>query len=162
MENISKHISYHEATHSENAVRHSINNNPNIYQLAAMKVVAIACFEQARAHFGATLFVTSFFRCEALNSLIGGAAKSQHTKGQAIDFTTGNPKENYKLYCWMRDNLHYDQLIAENVNEEHTECQWIHVSYIIGANREACLLKIRSRPGYFPDTVGEHPKKESL
>jgi len=45
MENISKHITYDEATLSPTSIRLKIDNTPSPEQLIKMKEVAEACFE---------------------------------------------------------------------------------------------------------------------
>lgn len=48
-----------------------------------------------REHFGKPVVITSGFRCEAYNRKVGGAAKSQHLTGKAVDFNVQgvSPKE---------------------------------------------------------------------
>jgi len=77
-DNISKHITYKEATHSNTATRRGIKNVPNAKQLAAMKLVAEKVFEPTREHFGEPIRINSFFRCYDLNRAIGGSTTSQH------------------------------------------------------------------------------------
>jgi hypothetical protein len=64
-----------------------------------------------------------------LNTAIGGASKSQHVKGEAIDLTAGSIEENKKLYDWMVKNIEFDQLINEY------NYKWIHVSFKMSGNR---------------------------
>ncbi len=73
------------------------------------------------------LYINSFFRSFKLNLRVGGAANSQHMKGEAIDIDTRSRDENRILYEWMRDNLKYDQLIWEYGNDDGPD--WIHVSF---------------------------------
>lgn len=46
-------------------------------------ILLITC---ARLHFRKPVTVTSGYRCEAYNKKVGGASKSQHLMGGAIDF----------------------------------------------------------------------------
>ena len=124
---VSKHISYREATYSPTAIRLGITNHPDANQLIAMKAVAENCFEPAREWYGKPIYINSFFRSFKLNLRVGGAANSQHMKGEAIDIDTRSRDENRILYEWMRDNLKYDQLIWEYGNDDGPD--WIHVSY---------------------------------
>ena len=129
MENISKHISFKEATHSNTAIARKIKNVPDADTIVRMKLVAEKCFEPVRVWYGKPIKINSFYRSEKLNVAIGGAKKSQHVKGEAIDLTAGSVEENKKLYDWMTKNIDFDQLIWEYGG------RWIHVSYKINGNR---------------------------
>ena len=124
---ISRHISYKEATHSPTALRYGITNHPDDTTLAAMRLVAERCFEPAREWYGKPIQINSFYRSFKLNLQLGGSTNSQHMKGEAIDIDTRSRDENRILYEWMRDNLKYDQLIWEYGNDDGPD--WIHVSY---------------------------------
>jgi hypothetical protein len=129
MERISKHISYHEATVSNTALRLGIKNIPNEDQLTAMKLVAENCFEPARKWWGHPIRVNSFFRCLELNTAVKGSKTSQHIKGEAIDMTTKSKEGNKKLFEWCKANLIFDQLIDEY------DYSWIHISFSKAGNR---------------------------
>ena len=129
MENISKHISFKEATHSNTAVARKIKNVPDADTIVRMKLVAEKCFEPVRNWYGKPIKINSFYRSPKLNSAVGGAFKSQHVKGEAIDLTAGSVDENKKLYEWICDNLEFDQAIWEFGGK------WIHISYKMSGNR---------------------------
>lgn len=67
MENISKHITYAEAIHSQTAKRKCIDNTPNPTQVENMKVLAEKVFEPLRLWVGGPIKVNSFFRSPELN-----------------------------------------------------------------------------------------------
>jgi zinc D-Ala-D-Ala carboxypeptidase len=141
MENISKYITYTEATKSNTAIKYHIDNKPSDEQLAAMKLVGTEIFDKVRAHFNKAIGISSFFRSEKLNKKIGGAKGSQHTKGQAIDIDADiyGGLTNKQIYDYIKDNLEYDQLINE------FNYSWIHVSYVSKeANRNRKLDAIKS------------------
>lgn len=131
---ISEHISYTEATNSPTALRLKIRNEPNEDQLEAMKVVAMQCFEPLRQWYGKPIKINSFFRCEDLNSAVGGAKYSQHSKGEAIDMSAGSKEENEKLFNWCKANLVYDQLINEY------DFSWVHISFSRYGNRNQIVI----------------------
>jgi len=130
---ISEHISYDEATLSPTAIRNGISNQPNEQELANMKLVAENCFEPLRKRWGKPIKVNSFFRSQSLNQLVGGSPLSQHTKGQAIDITTGSKTENKKLFE-LAKTLDFDQLINEY------NFSWIHISFKASGNRKQILV----------------------
>ena len=129
MENISKHISFKESTHSNTAIARKIKNVPDADTIVRMKLVAERCFEPVRIWYGKPIKINSFYRSPKLNSAVGGASKSQHVKGEAIDLTAGSIEENKKLYDWICDNLEFDQAIWEYGGK------WIHVSFKMSSNR---------------------------
>jgi len=130
---ISEHISYDEATLSPTAIRNGISNQPNDQELNNMKLVAEHCFEPLRKMWGKPIKVNSFFRSQSLNQLVGGSPLSQHTKGQAIDITTGSKSDNKKLFE-LAKTLDFDQLINEY------NFSWLHISYKSSGNRKQILV----------------------
>ena len=140
---ISKHISYKEGVHSITAIRKGIDNEPNEEQLANMKLVANNVFEPLRVFINGPIKVNSFFRSPDLNKAIGGATKSQHCKGQAIDIDdTYGKATNAEMYWWIKENLDFDQMIWEFGNNDNPD--WVHVSYVSpDKNRNRCLKAYR-------------------
>lgn len=133
MNNISKHISYKEATQSTTALKNNISNVPSEQELVNMRLVAEKCFEPLREWYGKPIKINSFYRCKELNTKVGGSKTSQHVIGQAIDIDTDSREENIKLFNWCKDNLQFDQLIWEY------DGSWIHISYVNGKNRNQCF-----------------------
>jgi len=141
METISKYISYSEATKSDTAIKNGIDNIPNAEELSAMKNVAVKVFDKVREWLKNPLGITSFFRCEKLNSLIGGSDTSQHRFGEAIDIDCDKYGfgTNIDIFNYIKDNLEFDQLIAEF--KQGNQPAWIHVSLKLqGKQRREILI----------------------
>lgn len=137
---ISKHITEAEAFKSQTATRKGIDNTTtDANVLANMKHVA-ELFEQIRAHFGKPIGISSFYRSQKLNKAVGGAASSQHVKGEAIDIDGdifGGIK-NSEIFAFAK-TLDFDQLLWEFGNEH--EPDWVHISRKrIGTNRKQILV----------------------
>mgnify|MGYP003129549042 CR=1 FL=1 len=129
MENISKHISYHEGTYSQTGVRRNLDNTPNEDQLKCMKEVSENLFEPLRKWVGGPIKINSFFRGEPVNTAIGGSTRSQHMKGQAIDIDdTFGHRTNAEMYHYIKDNLDFDQLIWEFGTDKNPN--WLHISWV--------------------------------
>jgi len=129
MENISKHISYHEGTYSQTGVRRNLDNTPNEDQLKCMKEVSENLFEPLRKWVSGPIKINSFFRGEPVNTAIGGSTRSQHMKGQAIDIDdTFGHKTNAEMYHYIKDNLDFDQLIWEFGTDKNPN--WLHMSWV--------------------------------
>ena len=136
---ISTNITYAEAIHSSTAKREQIDNTPSPSQIEAMRLLAEKIFQPLRAWVGGPIKINSFFRSVALNEKIGGAASSQHCKGQAMDIDdVYGCKTNAEMYHWIKENLNFDQMIWEFGTD--TQPNWIHVSYVSDEdNRNKCL-----------------------
>ena len=136
---ISEHISYKEGTFSATATRLGFDNIPNDEQLANMELVAEKVFEPIRKWVGGPIKVNSFFRGLKLNTAIGGAKKSQHMKGQAMDIDDNyGVVSNSDMYHYIKNNLDFDQLIWEFGDDDNPN--WLHVSYVSPEkNRNRCL-----------------------
>ena len=129
MENISKHISYKEATRSNTALRRGIENIPDVEELENMKLIAEKVFEPLRKWVGGPIKINSFYRSPELNVAIGGSKKSQHCHGQAMDIDdTFGHRSNASMFKHIRYNMDYDQMIWEFGDDKNPA--WVHISYV--------------------------------
>ena len=137
MKNISKYITYQEATTSQTAVRKGIKNEPGDNELLAMQLLGIRVFDVVREYFKTPLRVSSFYRSPELNSAIGGSSRtSQHVKGQAIDIQGTGKVTNKMIFDFIKESLDFDQLINEY------NYSWVHVSYVSKEKNRKQILKI--------------------
>lgn len=141
MKNISKYITYLEATTSQTATRKGINNTPTDAELINMQVVAVRIFDVVRDHFKTPLRVSSFYRCLKLNTAVGGAKNSQHKTGQAIDIQGTGNVSNKAIFEFIKNNLEFDQLIWEFGNE--TNPAWVHVSYVSKEKNRKQIITVK-------------------
>lgn len=139
MENISKHISYKEGIVSATGQRLGIDNTPTEKILATMKITGEKLFEPLRAHFGQPIKIISFYRCPALNNAVGGAKKSDHMDGRAIDVEGMNGVTNADIFHYFKNNASVPcfKVIWEFGTDE--EPDWVHISYKEGDNRREFL-----------------------
>ena len=148
--NISEHITYKEATKSNTASRLGIDNTPGVYEQQNMEIVAEKIFEPLRAWVGGPIKINSFYRCDELNTAIGGSSRSQHCQGRAIDLDdTFGHKTNAEMFEYIKNELNFDQLIWEFGDDENPD--WVHVSYVSeDQNRKRCLKaqKINGKTNY--------------
>jgi zinc D-Ala-D-Ala carboxypeptidase len=140
MKNISKYVTYQEATNSQTATRKNIDNTPKEIELISMQLVALRVFDNVREHFNTPIRVSSFFRSTELNKAVGGSRTSQHMKGQAIDMQSTGKLTNKMIFDYIKDNLDFDQLIWEFGNK--TNPAWVHVSYISREKNRKQILYI--------------------
>lgn len=142
MNKISEHITYREAT----ITSVHLPNVPNYEQKCAMIQLAERVFEPLRLFINEPIYINSFFRSQAVNSAVGGAFNSQHTRGEAVDIRCKG--RNAEMFNYIRENLPFDQLIWEFGNDK--EPAWVHVSYSIASNRRQVLkaTKVNGKTKY--------------
>jgi uncharacterized protein YcbK (DUF882 family) len=122
-----KNFHYSEFFYSAKAKLNDIDNDTdNLAVLRNLKYTAKQ-MQKIRDLLGCPITITSGYRCEDLNDLVGGSKKSYHLIGQAADFICprfGNPIEIIRK---IKDsNILIDQCIAEY----KTYSQWVHVSFL--------------------------------
>lgn len=137
-----KHFTFQELTKSATAKRKGIDNSPSLQVRANLAALVENVLDPLREAYGKPIVVTSGYRCEKLNRAVGGAASSQHVKGQAADIRSvqDTPEENKKLYdLIVKLGLPFDQIINEY------NYDWVHVSY--GPRHRRQKLKAVKRNG---------------
>lgn len=127
---LSPHFSLREATESPTATSRGIQNIPDPHSFERMKFTATK-MEAVRQLLGnQPIKINSWFRGPELNKAVGGVATSQHTKGEAVDFTApffGSAKEVALELQKNKELLGYDQLIFEQT--------WVHISFTLTSPR---------------------------
>ena len=152
---ISEHFSLQELTKSQTGERLGIDNLPSDAHLASLTLLCKKVLEPIRAHYGRAVTINSGYRGPALNKAVGGAATSQHCKGEAADIEIAGVA-NGDLANWIKINLDYDQLILECYKRGVPDSGWVHVSYKTADNRKQELTasvvggKMTYTPGINP------------
>jgi len=119
---LSENFSLDEATFSETATRLGISNEPSLQQLENMKKAAEG-MEAIRKLLGKPIRVSSWLRLSEVNKAIGGAPKSSHMDGWAIDFTCSGYGTPYEVAKALKESdIQVDQVI-------HEFGIWVHVSF---------------------------------
>jgi hypothetical protein len=136
--NLSENFTLQELIYSDTAVRMGIDNKPNDETVENLKILCENILEPIRSHFKAPVVVSSGYRSEAVCLAVGSSSKSQHIKGQAVDFEIfGIP--NKDVSDWIVQNLDYDQCILEFWNDKEPNSGWVHCSYNKSSNRKQYL-----------------------
>ena len=136
---LSKNFTLSELTRSQTAIRRGIDNTPGDEQIKNLERVCSEILQPVREHFGVAFSPSSGFRSVALCEAIGSSSKSQHAKGEAVDFEIPG-QDNKSVAEWVRDNLNFDQLILEYYTPEDPTSGWIHCSVREYSNRKECLV----------------------
>ena len=131
---LTKHFTLEELIRSDTAVRLGIDNEPGSEETENLVKLCDMILEPIRHRYDLPIYPSSGYRCLELNRKIGSSDKSQHTKGQAVDFEVkGVP--NMEVASWVMENLDFDQLILEFYKEGQPNSGWIHCSYVGNENR---------------------------
>lgn len=110
MGTISKNFSYREFEESETAKARGITNVISSFEVRdAIRELTNTVLQPLRDAWGQPLHVNSGYRCPKLNAAVGGAATSQHTKGEAADIKAEHPVKLAQLAYDL--GLPYDQMI---------------------------------------------------
>ena len=146
MTQLSKHFSLKEMTKSGTAARLGLDNTPNEEQIENLKALCENILEPLREYYESRpIMVSSSYRSEKLSEAIGSSSRSQHCKGEAVDFEIPG-FDNKQVAAHIKNNFDFDQLISEYYTGV-PDSGWIHVSYKRdGSNRKQSLIK--DKEGY--------------
>ena len=135
---ITEHFSIEEFERSETAKKRGIDNTVPNRLLPNIQALCENVLEPLRQHFDEPVYISSGYRCPALNKAVHGAVSSQHMKGEAADIYIKNQEMPLKAVCdWMIKNLSFDQIIWET---RPNGSKWIHVSYVsMAKNRKKAM-----------------------
>ena len=126
---LSENFTLRELTKSQTAERKRIDNTPGEEEIKNLRALCRNILQPVRNNYKAPITPSSGYRSYALNEAIGSSPRSQHIKGQAVDFEV--PWIGNRLVaCWVRDNLLFDQLILDFYKESDPNSGWVHVSYV--------------------------------
>lgn len=136
-----KYFTFEELLHSEAAVKHGIVNLPSkcnsvqvYYNLTSLVDNVL---DPIRERFATPMIITSGYRCERLNDLVGGAKKSQHMKGEAVDFYFKgfDRVEMIIAFFEIAEKFDFDQMIY------YKKKGIIHISYSRERNRHQSIIR---------------------
>lgn len=121
---LSEHFQLWEFVVSQTAERNGIKNIPPKEAIIGLKNLCKTILEPARFALG-PLQISSGYRSQELNRLVGGSPTSAHKFGFAADII---PLKVSKIEFakWVFKNVDFDQIILEFGKED--DPAWIHVS----------------------------------
>lgn len=120
---LSKHFTLDEFTHSQTAARLGIDNKAPATVMTALQRTAEGLERVRDLLGGKPIVVSSGYRSPSLNKAIGSKPTSQHTTGQAVDFTCpayGTPRD--VVAALVGSGIQYDQCLLEFST-------WVHLSF---------------------------------
>ena len=141
---LTQHFALNEFTRSATANAYGIDNNLDLAKAddrmvaENLQYLCQTVLEPLREHFNEPVIISSGYRCNELNRLVGGVRNSQHLTGEAADIVPSHESSDLRQWLhFIQDNCRFDQLILETQGGR----QWIHVSTCRddSRNRQACL-----------------------
>ena len=137
---LSEHLDLSEVIRSESAKRRGISNMPTEEHIKNLKLIAEKVFEPIRANFRQPIRISSGYSSQSLNAAIGGATRSQHSTGEALDIDMdGTALSNKEIFNFIKERLQFDQLIWEFGTDNNPD--WVHVSYKADGNQRKQVLR---------------------
>ncbi len=134
-EQLSEHFMLEEMCYSRVGVENGVENIPGREALVALKYLATELLEPLRKLYGKPVAVTSGYRSEEVNRLVGGVPGSQHTRGEAADCYVPDAAE--LLAVLRQSGLEFDQAIL------YRKRNFLHLSLKkTGKNRMQVLLRL--------------------
>lgn len=136
-----KYFTYLEFLRSQAALDNDIVNLPRLWGESdvyyRLWILVVKLLDPIRERFATPIIVTSGYRCEKVNKMVGGKDNSQHRKGEAVDFYFEgfNRKEMAAAFFEIAENFDFDQLIY------YKKKGFIHISYTESNNRHQSFMK---------------------
>ena len=119
-------FTFKEIIKSDTARKNNIANIPQQAEILDNILFLIVEFLQPlRDKLNKPIIITSGYRCDKLNSLVGGVSNSAHKKGLAVDIHVPNMTVKQLFDFIVNSGLKWTQLI-----EEHSKnSTWVHIEY---------------------------------
>lgn len=136
-----KYFSIAEFFESDVAEKHQVENIPDDAQLSQVlgniRALALNVLDPLRARIGRSIIITSGYRSQRVNELVGGSKTSQHLSGKAADIHVQGytPQQMEMVYRTIQMYYDFDQLIfypSKNI---------IHISWNGAKNRQESWVK---------------------
>lgn len=139
---LTEHFSLSELTYSNIAKQKGLKNEPTQDHIENLKLLCEYILEPIREKIGCPLVISSGYRSDKLNSLVGGSKTSQHLLGQAADIQIFDKKLNNRdLFEIILSMVKNNEIQAGQVIWEfgETEPNWVHVSLPTSRHRNEIL-----------------------
>ena len=133
---LTKNFTLDEFVISQTAIRNGIINTPNSDVIKNIKVLCVNILQPLRNKLKEPIIITSGYRSEKLNRIIGGSKNSQHVIGEAADIIVPRMQACELFAFILTSDIKFDQLILEFNS-------LVHISYRQRENRNKVLLAKR-------------------
>ncbi len=114
-----------ELIKSSTATKHHIDNTPPAEVIRNLQYGVDMVLDPLRRIYGKPIIITSGYRCQKLNTLVGGVSNSWHTQGNAADIHVSSLTEATKLFSNLQKIPSVDTVLFEHSGTG----QWLHVQW---------------------------------
>lgn len=121
----SEFFSLAELIKSSTATKHHIDNTPPSEVIKNLQYGVDMVLDPLRRIYGKPIIITSGYRCQKLNTLVGGVSNSWHTQGNAADIHVSSLTEATKLFSNLQKIPSVDTVLFEHSGTG----QWLHVQW---------------------------------
>ena len=136
--NITKDFTWDEMMYSHTAEVHGIDNRPSVKERSkiesAIEELVKRLLQPLRLAYGKPIRISSGYRCQQVNKLVGGVPTSQHTKGEAADCVVLGDASKL-LGTLLAEGFPFDQAIL------YKKRNFLHLSLRANNNRQQVILR---------------------
>ena len=136
-----KYFELEEFVRSNEAKRNGIDNTPSFEVVDNLCELVGKILDPLRAAYGSSIKVSSGYRCERLNRLVGGVATSVHKKGLAADLQVSGSFDKFVEFVtdWLKKTgTRFDQCIIES---DKKGSRWLHIGLRNNAGQQRGEVK---------------------
>lgn len=126
-----KYFKVSEILRSNTAKKHNIDNTPTDETIIDNLNYTLNRLNTIREQYGKPIYINSGYRCDELNTLVGGVKDSKHRLGLAVDL-----RWDTDLIDFLIENCSFDKLIREKAGKS----KWIHLQFCRNIYKERRLL----------------------
>lgn len=141
---ISENFTWEEFERSSTAAARGIENKiPDEETRQTIRQLVNKVLQPLRSALRKPVIINSGYRCAALNTAVGGAYNSQHTKGEAADIAAADPLLIAQYVIRLR--LPFDQMILYST--------FVHISHKPDGPQRRQILYDNSYIQNYPNTL---------
>jgi len=123
--NLTPHFTFEELVRSSKADQLHVDNTAGADKVKLQKVAEMLEFIREQAGF--PIWVSSAYRCAAVNKAVGGSPTSQHLLCEAADIKACKGHTNKELFNIIKKLVDSKQLTVGQLINEY-DYSWVHVS----------------------------------
>lgn len=135
-----KYFTLAEFIKSDKATLYKIDNTPTFEVVEHLSELTEKILEPLRAAYGKPITVSSGYRSERLNKIVGGVNTSAHLRGDAADLQVAD-MAGFKSFVvdWLKKSgTRFDQCLLEKSGRK----EWVHISIYSSTGSQRGQVKL--------------------